>query len=179
MLSLDAQSAFDRCLRQILCGELFKAGVARSAIHFMDSRLESRETVYEWDGVKMGPAKDKTGFEQGGINSSDYYKLYNNEQLVTAQGSDLGIDIGSSVISAVGQADDVLLVSNDIFSLQLLVKLTEDYCQKFRVKLEPRKTKLLGYCKKKTEILVKLAASSNPIKINNVQVNFTNETEHE
>ena len=77
-----------------------------------------------------------------------------------------------------GQADDVLLVSNDIFSLQLLVKLTEDYCQKFRVKLEPRKTKLLGYCKKKNEILVKLAASSNPIKINNVQVNFTNETEH-
>ena len=107
----------------------------------------------------MGPAKDKTGFEQGGINSSDYYKLYNNEQLVTAQGSDLGIDMGSAVISAVGQADDVLLMSNDIFSLQLLVKLTEDYCQKFRVKLEPKKTKLLGYCNKKNEILLKLAAS--------------------
>ena len=91
----------------------------------------------------MGPAEDVTGFEQGGINSSDYYKLYNNEQLVTAQSSELGVDMGSAVISAVGQADDVILMSNDIYSLQLQVTLTEDYCQKYRVKLDPKKTKLL------------------------------------
>ena len=53
----------------------------------------------------MGPAKDDTGFEQGGINSSDYYKLYNNEQLTTAQSTKLGVAI-----------------------------LTERYCNKFRVK---------------------------------------------
>ena len=111
VLLLDAQSAFDRCLRQILCGELYKAGVPGSAILFMDNRLANRRTVYEWDGQKMGPAVDKTGFEQGGINSGDYYKLYNNEQLVTAQDSALGVDIGSDVISAVGQADDVMLLS--------------------------------------------------------------------
>ena len=73
-LVLDAQSAFDRCLRQILCSELYKAGVAESAILYMDSRLANRKTVYEWDGVKMGPAEDISGFEQGGVNSSDYYK---------------------------------------------------------------------------------------------------------
>ena len=71
----------------------------------------------------MGPAEDSTGFEQGGINSSDYYKLYNNEQLITAQSSLLGADIGSSVILAVGQADDVLLMSNDIHNLNLLVMM--------------------------------------------------------
>ena len=178
MLSLDAQSAFDRCLRQILCGELYKSGVAGSAILFMDNRLESRLTVYEWDGQKMGPAKDGTGFEQGGINSSDYYKVYNNEQLVTAQSSELGVDVGSAVISAVGQADDVLLLSNDIYSLKLLVKLTEDYCKKYRVKLEPKKTKLLGYCTKKTELLVKLAAANDIITIDGTPVHFTNEAEH-
>ena len=42
------------------------------------------------------------------MNSSDYYKLYNNEQLVVAQDSGLGVDIGSGVVSAVGQADDVI-----------------------------------------------------------------------
>ena len=87
----------------------------------------------------MGPASDVTGFEQGGINSSDYYKLYNNEQLVTAQESELGVDVGSGIISAVGQADDVVLMSNDIYKLQLLIKLNEEYCQNYRVK-----TKLLA-----------------------------------
>ena len=60
------------------------SGVAGSAILFMDSRLASRKTVYMWDGENMGPAEDVTGFEQGGINSSDYYTLYNNIQLITA-----------------------------------------------------------------------------------------------
>ena len=126
----------------------------------------------------MGPAEDVTGFEQGGMNSSDFYKLYNNEQLTIAQGSELGVDIGSGVISAVGQADDVMLLSNSIYSLKLLVKLTEEYCLKYRVKLEPKKTKLLGYCNKKTELLVKLAASSKLITINESAVEFTHEADH-
>ena len=178
VLTLDAQSAFYRCLRQILCEELYKAGVDRSAICFMDNRLASKRTVYEWDRVMMGPAEDTTGFEQGGINSSDYYKLYNNEQLITAQSSLLGADIGSSVISAVGQADDVLLMSNDIYNLHLLVMMTEEYCKKFRVKLEPKKTRLLGYCTGYSELCVKLAIRANPITIDGIQVAFADEAEH-
>ena len=91
----------------------------------------------------MGPAKDGSGFEQGGINSGDYYKLYNNEQLTTTQNSKLGVNIKSSVISSVGQADDVLLTANTIASLCLLARLTESYCSSFRVKLVGSKTKLL------------------------------------
>ena len=72
----------------------------------------------------MGPSPDGSGFEQGGINSGDYYKLYNNVQLNDAQDSELGVDIGSSTISAVGQADDVILVANDLNDLRLLVTLT-------------------------------------------------------
>ena len=68
--------------------------------------------------------------------------------------------------------------SNSIYSLKLLVKLTEEYCLKYRVKLEPKKTKLLGYCDKKTELLVKLAASSKLITINEIAVEFTHEAEH-
>ena len=60
----------------------------------------------------------------------------------------------------------------------LLVRLTEEYCQKFRVKLEPKKTKLLGFSNKSTELLVKLAESNNLITINNVKVSFTTEAEH-
>ena len=163
-LAVDAMSAFDRCLRQILCCEMYKAGVDKSAIIFMDNRLDSRKTVYEWEGVKMGPASDMTGFEQGGMNSSDYYKLYNNDQLTTAQCSGLGVDIGSGIVSAVGQADDVILMSNDIYDLHLLVKMTEQYCRKYRVQLEPKKTKLLAYSNdRNTDLLVKHAVSTSLI----------------
>ena len=101
----------------------------------------------------MGPARDKSGVEQGGINSGDLYISYNNEQFVTAQASNQGVDIGSIVVSADGQADDALLSANDVFSLQNLLYLTiAYYCKKYNVILCPEKTKLLGIASNKNKL---------------------------
>ena len=178
LLVLDAQSAFDRCLRQILCNELYKAGLSGSALLLIDNRLANRSTTYDWDGTLMGPAHDGTGFEQGGINSGDYYKLYNNEQLNSAQDSHLGVNIGSSTVSAIGQADDVILATNSIQDLQLLAQLTESYCARYRVKLVPSKTKLLPLSTKNHHFLVEYARLINPVTINGEVVKFVTEAEH-
>ena len=178
LLLLDAQSAFDRCLRQILCCELFKAGVSGTALILINNRLSSRSTVYQWDSELLGPATDDTGFEQGGINSGDYYKLYNNEQLTSAQSSGLGVNIGSSTVSAVGQADDVGLLANDLDSLRLLARLTETYCKKYRVKLVPSKTKLVPYFAPRHKYLVNYAELVNPVTIGGEPVRFVSEAEH-
>ena len=79
----------------------------------------------------LGPAQDITGFEQGGINSGDYYKLYNNTKLTAAQSSCLGVHIGSSTIFAVGQADAVILAANSATGqpdLELLLILQGEAC---------------------------------------------------
>ena len=112
------------------------------------------------------------------INSGDYYKLYNNEQLSTTQSSKLGVDIKSSVISSVGQADDVIHVANTIDNLRLLVTITEAYCKKYRVKLVPSKTKLLVFTNDENNPEVYLAKLLNPIKIDGVPVKFSAEAEH-
>ena len=178
LLALDAQSAFDRCLRQVLTSELHKASVPPAAILFIDRRLASRTTVYEWEGQMLGPARDITGFEQGGVNSSDYYKLYNNEQLKSAQSSGLGVEIGSGVIAAVGQADDVVLVAPSLYNLQLLVTLTEEYCTKFRVKLEASKTKLQAYFGKNHSVLADNTLDNKQIKIFGEPIKMVTEAEH-
>ena len=126
----------------------------------------------------MGPSKEDTGYEQGGINSGDYYKLINNEQLKTAQESCLGVAMGPVVVSAVGEADDVILSSNNITDLHLLATLTERYCQKYRVKLVPSKTKLLVYSNENHKNMVDLAILTNPININGIAVKFSKEAEH-
>ena len=178
LLSLDAQSAFDRCLRQILVCELYKAGLPGSAVTFINNRLANRATVYDWNGNLMGPGHDITGFEQGGINSSDFYKLYNNEQLKNAQASGLGVNLGSTVVSAIGQADDVVLAANDVDSLALLAQLTEKYCAKYRVTLVPSKTKLLAFHTAKQVELVHHAEVVSQVKIGGEVIKFVTETEH-
>ena len=49
------------------------------------------------------------------------------------------------MISGVGQADDVLLLSNNIFNLSNILHLTLKYCEDYCVELCADKTKLLHF----------------------------------
>ena len=49
------------------------------------------------------------------------------------------------VISAVGQADDVALLSTSLHDLKCLIQLSELYCEKYQVTLVGSKTKLLAF----------------------------------
>ena len=93
----------------------------------------------------MCPILDKLGLEQGNVISDRLYKLCNNNQLHTAQLSQLGVDCGAAVLSCVGVADDTVILSDDIFKLAGLTFLAEEYFSKFHVTLVPEKTKLLFF----------------------------------
>ena len=92
----------------------------------------------------LGPIKDEQGLEQGGANSSDYYKIYSNENLSTAQNSEQGVKLSNfQVISAIGLADDTVLTANKLSNLANILYLTKSYCDKYGVTLCADKTKLL------------------------------------
>ena len=97
----------------------------------------------------MGPICDELGVDRP--NSSDHYKLYNNEQLTEAQDSGLGTSIGDIRVAAVGQADDSGLCSDDMHQLQFLLKLSLNYCSKYQVELSASKTKLLVFSPKNSD----------------------------
>ena len=92
-LFVDAKSAFDKVVREYLVRNLYLAGVEGDALLLMDHRLSHRNTFYEWGKTLMGPIFDQHGVEQGGINSSEFYKLYNNELLQVLQKSEQGVNL--------------------------------------------------------------------------------------
>ena len=99
VLYLDAKSAFDLVLRQFLINKLFHYGIQDHGLVFLDQRLKHRKTVCEWNGQLMGPILDKWGVEQGGRNSSELYKVFNNCQLEIAQSSKLGVALGACLVA--------------------------------------------------------------------------------
>ena len=145
VLLLDAQSAFDKIVRECVMRDAFLAGTCDQSLLYLDARLSSRTTFPEWDKVLMGPIRDSLGLEQGGVSSDKLYKLCNNNQLAVAQLSQLGVDCGADVVSCIGLADDTALVSDCIYKLSNLVYLTEQYCSSYHVTLVPEKTKLLAF----------------------------------
>ena len=150
-LYLDARSAFDRLVREILMRRMFLDGTADHALVYFDQRLTNRKTIIEWDKELLSPIHDEQGVEQGGIKSGELYKLYNNEQLQISQLSNLGVNIGNIHVAAIGQADDVVLLSNDMYSLSNLLSLTMLYCSKYHVKLSHEKTQLQVYAPPKLQ----------------------------
>ena len=101
----------------------------------------------------MGPIYDEQGLEQGGVNSSDFYKIFGSEQLGTAQASGLGVSLGPIVVSGIGQADDTALISNNVHNLYYLLHLTKIFCSKYQVELCSEKTQFQMYYNKETKDL--------------------------
>ena len=85
LLFLDAKSAFDTVVTQFLIRNLYLTGMNGTSLIYFDNRLKNRTTFCEWDKVLMGPIDDEHGLEQGGVNSSDAYKIYNNNLFKTLQ----------------------------------------------------------------------------------------------
>ena len=175
MLLLDARSAFDTVVTKFLVRNLYLAGMTDSSLLYMNNRLNNRVTYCSWEQELMGPIKDEHGLEQGGCNSSDIYKIYNNELLKTVQNSCQGVDLGNNlVVSGVGQADGVALLSNNIFNLHNILHLTLKYCKEYHVDLCADKTKLLHFTP--SSILPYLPF--NPIRVNNQTIDFSSQAEH-
>ena len=178
MLLLDARSAFDTVVVEFLIRNLYLLGMSGHSLLYLKNRLLNRVTYCDWGRRIMGPIFDEHGLEQGGCNSSDLYKIYNNNLLKKVQRSEQGIDLGDGlVVSAVGQADDVALLSNCIHSLYNLLSLTLSFCQQFNIDLCADKTKLLLITNNNSDINSK-TIPINPITIDSKQISFTESAEH-
>ena len=181
LLFLDAMSAFDRVVPELLIRSLYLAGMDGNTTNYIDKRITNRVTYIDWDKSIMGPISDELGLEQGGANSSDFYKIYSNDHLKTAQDSQQGINLGndtlgnSLIISAVGLADDTCLVANKLSKLFNILSLTNIYCEKFGVTLCASKTKLLCISPKAKRLDLE---TFNPININGEEIAFSSEADH-
>ena len=71
ILYLDAKSAFDKVIRELLIRNLYSCGTQGEELLLIDARLKHRKTFLEWDKVVMGPICDQVGVEQGGVSSGD------------------------------------------------------------------------------------------------------------
>ena len=174
MLFLDAKSAFDTVVIEFLIRNLYLLGMSGHSLLYLANRLKNRVTYCNWKQDLLGPIFDEHGLEQGGVNSSDLYKIYNNDLLKSIQNLKQGVDLGDSHnISVVGQADDIALLSNCIYSLYNILQLVLNFCSCYKIDLCADKTKLLLFSPNHHQIY-----PLNPIVISDKQIHFTNRAEH-
>ena len=140
---LDAKSAFDVVSHVSLLRKLFHAGVEGVSWSLIHSLHAEAESTVKWNGAYSEVFKVDQGVRQGGILSTDLYKLYNNDLFERLQIPGVGCHIGEISCVAPGCADDVAILTENKRILQLLVDIAVDFSSLERFLLQPVKSVLL------------------------------------
>ena len=140
---LDAKSAFDVVSHESLLRKLFHAGVEGVSLSLIHSLHAEAESTVKWNGAYSEVFKVDQGVRQGGILSTDLYKLYNNDLFERLQIPSVGCHIGEIYCVAHECADDVAILTENKRILQLLVDIAVDFSSLERFLLQSVKSVLL------------------------------------
>ena len=96
-----------------------------------------------------------------------------------AQDSLLGVNLTRDIaVAAIGQADDTVLVSNNLHSLQNLLHLSIEYCKRYNVELCQEKTKLQALSLRRHCKELEYLKDFSPVALNGIKLKFSETAEH-
>ena len=177
--SLDGESAFEVVDRNIQLRELYCAGQNGSFWNSSKFSYENSFTRIKMQGKLSQSFEETLGVKQGQINSSDDYKVYVNSALNTIDESGLGVVIGTKpnqvIVAITGVADDLYLMSDEQNKMQTLIKLAENYGERYMIKYGAHKTNItvIG-----SQIDMQYYSDVKPWKMDNKAVNVVEDNEH-
>ena len=137
---LDAKSAFDVVNHNHMMRRLYHMGVQDRHWILINDMHQNATSIVKWIGERSEPFEIHQGVRQGGILSSDLYKVHINPLLDRLQDSNLGIKIGNIYCASSACADDLTVGCKEITEGQTMVNETHDFSLMERYDLQPVKS---------------------------------------
>ncbi len=85
------------------------------------------------------------GVKQGGVLSTILLAIYMDKLLIRLKKSSVGCHIGNVFVVALTYADDVTLICPILKSLNMLIKICEEFAKEYNIAFNCTKTKLLVF----------------------------------
>ena len=148
LIFLDAKAAFDVVDHKHLMRRVYQAGIQNKHWSIIEDLHHEAQSVVKLGNKKSDPFQIHLGVRQGGVLSTDCYKLYINPLLKTLEYENLGCRIGNILCNASACADDVTLNSKHSTDTQILINIAEQFSNSERYMLQPKKTEALKVCPK-------------------------------
>ncbi|XP_033738221.1 uncharacterized protein LOC117325588 [Pecten maximus] len=136
---LDTKSAFDVVPHNSLNRKLFNSGVNGALWLLLRDLHQEATSCIKWDGVTSDPFSVLQGVRQGGVLSTELYKIFINDLLERLNNSGLGTTVGHLRIPAPTYADDVALIAESKEELAILINMAVDYSNREHYVLQPTK----------------------------------------
>ena len=101
----------------------------------------------KWCNVKSDYFDVLCGSKQGGILSPDFFGIYINDLIIILRKTGIGCHIDRKFIACILFADDLSLLAPTRQSLQRMLKICADYCSRFCLQFNVKKTQIMIFGK--------------------------------
>ncbi|MCG8047978.1 MAG: reverse transcriptase family protein, partial [Candidatus Thiodiazotropha endolucinida] len=145
---IDFTKAFDFVVRDILWFKLLKSGVRGKILDIIRSIYTIVKSRVKYNNSLSEPFTCQMGVRQGECLSPFLFSMYINdlEEELTTKGAS-GVDIGMINIYLLSYADDIVLFGKSAEELQKSLTLLEEYCSKWKLTVNTKKTKVMVFRK--------------------------------
>ena len=137
---LDAKSAFDVVSHKSLMCKLFNIGVEGNMWTIINSLHQDARSAVKWQGEISKQFRVEQGVRQGGILSTNFYKVYNDGLLDRLTIAKNATRIGPVISVAPACVDDTVVAADCLKVLQSLLDIGVDYSKMERYILQPVKS---------------------------------------
>ncbi|KAH3727866.1 hypothetical protein DPMN_053811 [Dreissena polymorpha] len=143
MVILDAKAVFDVVDHQHLLRCVYHSGIKDRHWSIINSIHTNAQSVVKWADSRSEPFPVLQGVRQGGILSTDLYKIYVNPLLKRLESTDHGCTIGDIKCNASACADEITINSTNSQETKVLTSMAEDFANCERYILQPTKSEAL------------------------------------
>ena len=144
---LDASKAFDRLVHSGLFLKLMQRKVPVIFLNIIISWYDDLRCCVKWADQFSDWFNVTAGVRQGGVLSPDFYSIYVDGLLQKLRDCKKGCYFRNQFAAALFYADDMALLSPSIRGLKILLKICEEYCSEWDIRLNDKKTKNLYFGK--------------------------------
>ena len=159
---LDASKAFDRLVHSGLFLKLINRGIPLVFLEVIMSWYNGLKCRVKWDGHFSDWFTILAGVRQGGVLSPDFYSIYVDELIAIIQRSNKGCYVNGVFMAALFYADDMALLAPSIKGLSLLLEICSEYCIKWDICLNAKKTRNM-YFGKRSSVLFEIQLNGQSI----------------
>ena len=163
---LDASKAFDRLVHSGLFHKMIERNFPKIFIDVIITWYDGLYCRVLWDGHYSAWFLVRAGVRQGGVLSPNFYGLYVDDLFRLLESSGVGCYYLKRFAAALMYADDLAVLAPSLKGLQRLLLICENYCHKWDIKLNAKKTKNLWFGKG--------SAPSFGLKLNGTSIEWIN-----
>ena len=135
-------------MHDILWFKLVEIGVGGKMLNVIKSIYSNLKSRVKFDNRVSSDFTCCLGVRQGECLSPILFSMYLNdiERDYMLKGAE-GVDIGMLKLFLLLYADDIILFANEKENLQLSLNILENYCKRWKLKVNTQKTKVMVFRK--------------------------------